>query len=218
MVSSLEPTPGAGARTVSVVGEARIRTEPDEAFVWITLTASHESPGPALTDVATRSSALAALLDELEVPSQNRSTTGVTVTEEFDYSGEGRRSLGHKAVASTSIRLADMDLIGSVLMRASTELDARIAGPSWRVSASNPAWLQAASQAAANAKNKAAAYAAGADARLGALLALSEPDDGYGPGVPQSARAAAAGSDIHIDAGEQEVAARIHATFELALD
>jgi uncharacterized protein YggE len=217
-VSGLQPTLGAGARTVSVVGEARIRTEPDEAVVWITLTASHESPGPALADVATRNSALAALLDELEVPSEDRSTTGVTVAEEFDYSSEGRRSLGHRAVASTSIRFADMELIGRVLMRASTELDARIAGPSWRVSASNPAWLEAASQAAVNAKNKAAAFAAGADATVGPLLTLSEPDNGYGPVMAQPARAAAAGSDIHIDAAEQEVVATIHATFELAQD
>ena len=36
------------APTVSVVGDAAIRTQPDEAFLSITLTAVHESPGPAL--------------------------------------------------------------------------------------------------------------------------------------------------------------------------
>ena len=40
------------APTVSVVGEAAIRTQPDEAFLSITLSAVHESPGPALADVA----------------------------------------------------------------------------------------------------------------------------------------------------------------------
>jgi uncharacterized protein YggE len=111
--------------------------------------------------------------------------------------------------------VADPELIGRVMMRSSGELDARIAGPSWRVSQKHPAWLEAASQAAANARTKAAAYAAGVDARLGPLLKLSEPDDGYG--VPQSARAAFGGADMPIDAGQQEVTASIHARFELDL-
>jgi uncharacterized protein len=217
-VSGLRPTVGAGGASVRVLGEARIRTEPDEAFIWITLTAVHESPGAALTDVASRNSALVALLDELEISSESRSTTGVTVGEEFDYTGDGRRSLGHRAVASMSVRLADMDLIGRVLMRASTELDARIAGPSWRVSPANPAWLRAASQASRNAKTKAEAYAAGVDARLGPLLSLSEPDDSHGYGIPMAARAAAGGPDMHIEPAEQEVVATIQATFELVPD
>jgi uncharacterized protein YggE len=109
----------------------------------------------------------------------------------------------------------DPELIGRVMMRSSGELDARIAGPSWRVSQKHPAWLEAASQAAANARTKAAAYAGGVDAHLGPLLKLSEPDDGYG--MPQAARAAFGGADMHVDAGQQEVTASIHATFELDL-
>jgi hypothetical protein len=44
--------------TVIVIGQAAIRTEPDEAIVWITLSATEPSPGPALTDVARRSDVL----------------------------------------------------------------------------------------------------------------------------------------------------------------
>jgi len=203
------------APTVSVVGEAAIRTEPDEAFLSITLTAVRASPGPALADVAKRSDSLATMLDELGISVDDRSTTGVTVTEEFDHTDQGRRSLGHRATATMSVRLADAELIGKVLMRSSGELNARVAGPSWRVSPKHPAWLEAASQAAANARTKAAAYAAGVDARLGPVLELSESEDGYG--VPQSARAAAFGGEMRVDAGQQEVTASIHATFQLDL-
>lgn len=203
------------APTVSVVGEAVIRTQPDEAFLSITLSAMHESPGPALADVAKRSESLATMLDELGISRDDRSTTGVNVAEEFDHTEQGRRSLGHRATATLSVRVDDPELIGRVMMRSSGELDARIAGPSWRVSQKHPAWLEAASQAAANARTKAAAYAAGVDARLGPLLKLSEPDDGYG--VPQAARAAFGGADMHVDAGQQEVTASIDATFELDL-
>jgi uncharacterized protein len=216
-VSTEERRGQAAVATVTVVGQAALRTEPDEAFVWITLSAVDEAPGPALADVAKRSEALGALLDELGIARRVRSTTGITVAEEFDHTSRGRRSLGHRAIASLSVRLTNMDVIGRVVMRASSELEARIAGPAWRVSPSNPAWLEVATDAAANAKAKAAAYAAGVDARLGRLMALSEPEHRLGRGMmqPMSARAAAAGPEMDVEAGEQQVSAAIEATFAL---
>ena len=209
-------TPGSSERqpTVTVLGEAAIRTEPDEAIVWITLSAVDASPGPALGDVAKRSDALVAMLDAFAIARRDRSTTGVSVTEEFDHTPDGRRSLGHRALASMSVRLADTEMIGRLMTRASDELDARIAGPSWRISTDNPVWLTAASQAAARAKAKAAAYAAGVDARLGALIALSEVEEGRGM-IRRSAARAGAGPDMQVEGGEQEVIATISATFAL---
>jgi uncharacterized protein YggE len=101
-------------------------------------------------------------------------------------------------------------------MRASLDLDARIAGPRWHVSASNPAWLQAAAQAAVNAREKAAAYAQGVDLRLGRLIRLSESEDGFVNRGHRMAFAAAAGQhDMPVESGEQGVAAAIWATFAL---
>ena len=60
---------------VSVVGTAVLRAEPDEAMVVVTLSALEDGPGPALEDVARRSEALVALLDELGIASSDRSTT-----------------------------------------------------------------------------------------------------------------------------------------------
>jgi uncharacterized protein len=207
-------TPGSSeARpTVTVIGEAAIRTEPDEAIVWITLSATEASPGPALADVANRGEALAQMLDELSIARADRSTTGVTVSEEFEHTNEGRRSLGHRAQASMLVRLADTETIGRLMMRASDELDARIAGPRWRISMSNPAWLEAATHAAERAKEKAAAYAAGVGARLGALVALSEPEHDF-PMITAAARHAGGGPDVHVEAGEHEVVAAVKATF-----
>lgn len=200
--------------TVVVVGSASVRIEPDEAFVFLTLTKTESAAGPALTDVAGRGDALAALLDELDVPTDDRSTTGITVNEEFDHTKDGRRPLGYRATTTLSVRLADMQLIGTIVMRCTEELDARIAGPSWRVSPDNPAWLDAASRAATNAQDKAAAYAAGLDLKLGALLALVEPTDGTARRFTPT-RARAAGSDLPIETAEQEVTATIQATFTL---
>jgi uncharacterized protein YggE len=84
------------------------------------------------------------------------------------------------------------------------------------VSPTNPAWLEAATRAAANAREKAAAYAAGVDATLGALTALAEPEDSVRH-VGFRALAASGGLDLPIDAGEQDVVASVEATFALKL-
>jgi uncharacterized protein len=200
---------------VSVIGEATLRAEPDEAMVLVTLSALAETPGPALEDVARRSGSLVTALDELSIPSSDRSTSGVSVREEFDHGRAGRRSLGHRATSTTAIRLTDLELIGRVVTRATTELDATVDGPRWQIAPDNPVRLEAARQAAAHGRRKAQAYAEGVGAGLGELVGLTEPG-----ALPMARRAsggrrAAAAHDMPIEPGEQEVTATIEVTFTL---
>jgi uncharacterized protein len=141
-----EPVPGGSTPTVTVRGEAVLRAEPDEAMLWITLTALEDDPGQALADVSRRSEALIALLDEVGVARAGRSTTGVTVYEEFDRTPSGRRSIGHRAAASISVRLTDPEPIGQLITKATTKLQARVDGPRWQIAAQNPVRLDALSR------------------------------------------------------------------------
>jgi uncharacterized protein YggE len=50
-------------------------------------------PGTALADVSARSTTLLTLLDEVGVGKADRSTTGITVSEEFDHTEEKGSSL-----------------------------------------------------------------------------------------------------------------------------
>ncbi len=211
-------TAGSGVATVTATGEAAIRAEPDEALLSITLSALEGAPGAALADVARRSDALVMLLDELGVAKSDRSTSGITVYEEFDHTQEGRRSLGHRAAAALSARLTDPELIGRLITRATEELQARIDGPSWQIAESNPVRLQAAREAAAQGQRKAQAYAEGVGARLGALLKLAEPEDGF-TGRARGGIALTASSEppMPIEPGEHEVRAAVEVTFELEL-
>lgn len=201
---------------VSVVGEAVLRAEPDEAMVLVTLTALEDRPGPALEDVARRSGSLIGLLDELSILPPDRSTTGVTVQEDFDHTHEGRRSLGHRASSTVAVRLTDVELIGRLVTRVTTELDARVDGPRWQIAPQNPIRLEAAREAAADGRRKAQAYAEGVGAQLGELIGLAEPE------AAQTLRrrsggwfAASAGHDMPVETGEQEVTATIEVTFAL---
>jgi uncharacterized protein YggE len=202
--------------TVTVWGEAVLRTEPDEAVLLLTLSALEESPGPAVADVTARSASLVELLDEFGVTKADRSTTGVTVEEEYDHTKSGRRLLGHRANAHMSIRLADPEQVGQLIARATDELSARVHGLRWLVSLDNPVRLEATRRAAADAERKARAYAEGVGAGLGPLIRLSE-SGGAEPVMGRVARTALSAGAMPVEAGEQAVTASIEATFALAL-
>jgi uncharacterized protein len=207
---------GAPARaTVTVRGQATVRTEPDAAILWITLSAFEESPGQALGDVAQRTEALGTLLDELGVREADRSTAGVSVAEEFDPPTRSNRGLGHRATARIAVHLADPEMIGRAISRASEDLRASIDGPHWFVTPANPARLEAARQAAADAQSKAEAYAAGLGVTLDGLMCLVEPDTADRPRGIRRVSAAAGSRDMPIDVEEYEVRATIDATFAL---
>jgi hypothetical protein len=210
-VDEADPAP-----TITVRGVGLIRAEPDEAMLWITLTALKDGPGEALADVSTRASALAALLDELDVAKADRSTSGITVAEEFDHTEQGRRSLGHRASSGMSVRLTDPDLIGRLVATATEDLGARIAGPRWLISLDNPVRLEAAREAAADARRKAEAYAKGVGATVGQLIRLSEPGE-RGAEMHFGRAARASIESIPVEPGEHDVAASIEATFALDL-
>jgi uncharacterized protein YggE len=207
--------------TVTVRGESVLRTEPDEALLWITLSALESDPGQALADVSRRSDALVVLLDEVGIAKRDRATTGVTIHEEFDHTPSGRRSLGHRAAASVSARFTDPEPIGQVISRATTELGARIDGPRWQIAARNPIHLEAAREAAADGRRKAQAFAEGVGAKVGRLIRLVEADTDYaGPRMRRArmgpmAVAASAGEPMPIEPGEHEVSAAIDVTFAL---
>jgi hypothetical protein len=203
--------------TVTVRGDAIIRAEPDEAMLWITLSALQDAPGPALSDVSARSNRLVALLDELAVAKADRSTTGITVYEDFDHTQSGRRSLGHRAISRVSVRLTDPDLIGRLIAETTEDLAARIDGPRWQIAPDNPVRLEAARQAAADGQRKAQAYAEGVGAKLGRLIRLTEPNDGHMMIRASSGLRPMSAEPMPVEPGEHEVAASIQATFALDL-
>jgi len=201
--------------TVTVLGCAVVRAEPDDAVLWITLSQLADAPGPSLADVSSRGRALVALLDELGVADTDRSTIGVTVHEEFDHTPSGRRSLGHRAVSRVAVRLADPELIGRLITRATESLSARIDGPRWLISPDNPARLRAARLAAADARRRAAAYAEGVGATLGPAIQLSESEQQMSIRAAGGLKPMAASESIPIDHGEHEGTATVRATFAL---
>jgi uncharacterized protein YggE len=203
--------------TITVLGTASVRAEPDEAVLWLRLIARNDSAGDAIADVARRGRQLTALLEAHEIPAPDRGMTGVHVNEEFDHTPQGRRSLGYAASASIVVRATDAELIGQLISRASAEAAAEVDGPHWSISDAHPARLEAARRAAGNARQRGEAYAQGLDATLGPLIHATEHAQSGAP-LHRAGKImpAAASGAMPVEAGELEVRAAIEATFALA--
>ena len=75
--------------TITVRGEGLVRADPDEVELQLEVHARDQTPEAAYAEAARRSQAIDALLNELGVRRDRRSTAGLTVREEVEYR-EGR--------------------------------------------------------------------------------------------------------------------------------
>jgi uncharacterized protein len=162
--------------TIRVRGHAVVPGEPDDAELALELAAVRPTPDEAYTDVAARSERLEALFGELGIAQEDRSTAGVAIRENREYDERGRpQHRGYVAASRTIVRLRDPALLARLMREAVTAVEARVAGPVWRLAPDNPARVEAYRAAALDARQKAEAYAAALGVRLGALLEALEP-------------------------------------------
>jgi uncharacterized protein len=208
----------AGA-TVTARGEAVAPTRPDEGIWTIEVSSLDASPDQALAAVGTQSKELEALLAELSVPTDKRSTTGVTVREEHDWEGGKQTHRGYRAQNVVTVRLADPTIAGRLIEGSIARAKASVRGPTWWIAPGNEARLEACRQAAAEAKRKAEAYADALGLHLGEVAEIREPAGG---GIeprplvgPIALRAAAPEPSLEVDPGELEVKAQVEVTFHL---
>jgi uncharacterized protein YggE len=207
--------------TVTARGEAVVPARPDEGIWIIELSVLDGAPDAALSEVATRSRSLEALLGDLGIPAEKRSTSGVTVREEYDYVDGKQTRRGFRAENTVTIRVADHTIAGRLIQEATSAAKANVRGPSWWIAPGNPARLDACRRAVESAQRKAEAYADALGRRLGPVLEIREPGAGIQPlpkggGMLAMRTMAAESAPIDVDPGELDVEASVEVTFQLA--
>jgi hypothetical protein len=93
------------AATITVTGRGVASAVPDEGIWTVELDALDQSADEALAAVAARTKELDAVLDELEIARERRSTIGVTVREEVEYEQGRRIHRGYRAQNIVTVRL-----------------------------------------------------------------------------------------------------------------
>ena len=205
--------------TVVVRGIGHASARPDRAVLVFELGHTAPTPQEALQEVATRTAALERVLRERGVSEADWTTTGVTVQATYDWRKDERVFLGHRAGNRVQVTTRDPGLVGRLFTDAVEVASARVGGPEWIVEPSNPAHLEACRLAAADARQRAEAYAAGLGLALGPVVLVDETPPDVPRPLPRAMMAKAAMADdsspIEVNAGDLEVTADVRVTFAL---
>jgi uncharacterized protein YggE len=200
--------------TITVFGYGEVSVPPDEARVDLSVRTVAATPGEALRNVAERARALVQLLDELEIPPEKRSTSGIWVDEVEPYA-EGGRDGGYQASERLNVALPT-ESVATLLDAATSRADAHVEGPRLVIAPDNPARNQALRVAAENAHARAESLASGLGMRLGSVVEAHEGGTaypttqtaGFGPLAPLPV-------EPPIEASRATVVAAISVTFEV---
>ncbi|HET6790330.1 MAG TPA: SIMPL domain-containing protein [Actinomycetota bacterium] len=168
--------------TIRIQGQGSAPAVPDGIRFRLTLSATRPRPDEALHDVTTRSERLDALLTELGISDDARSTSGLSIREQREWVTETtdgahrERSVhrGFEAQNSILVRIDDPAISGRLIQGAVEEADALVDGPWWHVAAENPGHLEACAEAARDARRRAEAYAEALGLRLGAVRSIKD--------------------------------------------
>ncbi len=158
-------------RTVSVVGTGRVTVPPDVAILTLGVETTDRALAAAQRENATRSTALRARLAEWGLPAREIQTAGYNVWQDHDHDGKPR---GYRVGNTVRLLVSDLARVGELLDAAIDAGANSIGGVAFGLRDEADALHRAREAAMADARTKAAHYAALAGATLGDVLGIAE--------------------------------------------
>jgi uncharacterized protein YggE len=208
-----------GRRTITVSGHGSVDVTPDIAHLEMGVQATAPASQEALDQVAAKSETLVESLKALGIAARDIQTSGLNLWPQYD--NDGQQITGYQGSVSVSITARDIDELGTVIDGVSALVgDNLTLGGIWFDYDDPESVLADARTAAiANARERAAQYAAAAGADVGEIVRISETVAG-GP-VPLEAEfsRASAGdvaADVAIEPGRQELSVDVSVVFEMS--
>jgi uncharacterized protein len=207
--------------SVVVCGSATASVQPDRAIVSLGL--SHLAPdaATALDTVASRSQQLDDALSGHGFERTAWVTDGVTVAEEWRYDNTAGNTLaGYRASSGVSVTVSDISLVSPLIRSAVAQCGATIRSLVWQAVDDNPRRADVLQSAAADARQRATAYAAALGLTLGQVELISElpiGGDGGGGQQPMVAMARSAkmsdGAELVVGDGQVQLSATVWVRF-----
>ena len=212
--------PDTNKETISSQGSSVITTDADEVSVYINIETLADSADVSSTENSKISDKVLFALYELGVSRADISTEQFSIYEQFDWTEEGRESLGFRTTNVLKAKTSDFMITGKIVDAATTN-GALINYINFELSDETEKELkkQALEEAAGDAKDKAEALVAGVGGKLGKIVSVSESGYSYRPfalyekGAGVMALEQAVSTDIVPK--ELEVTANVNVVFEL---
>lgn len=209
-----QPSP----RTVSVTGTGIVNARPDTAQISIGVVSESKTAGEALE---ANSAAMSRVIVELKgqnIDPKDIQTSSFSVNPRYQHFKDGQPSviIGYRVVNSATIVVHDLPKLGSILDLTVSQGSNQINGIQFSVDDVTELENEARKRAMENAKQKATLYATAGDTKIGQVLTISE-DAISRPPQPlyRSAAREVQASSVPVEAGEQEITARVHVMWEL---
>jgi uncharacterized protein YggE len=222
------PRPG----VIAMDGEGSVRVRPDAARLRVGVTSEGLSPTEVAQQNATRMNAVVdAIKKAAGEPALTSGvvevrTEAVTLTPVYAVdqpSPRGRPGVsGYRASNTVRVSVRDLEqrgpgFLASVMEQANKAGANEISGPEFLVHNDAKPRVEARVNAIDDARTKAETYARALNARLGRVLTVTEADRGPRP-MPMMARTEAHAAAPPIEAGTNEIAARVSVMWELKQD
>jgi uncharacterized protein YggE len=209
---ALVPTAAWADSQITIEGRGEVTAAPDTAFLNSGVTTQGNTAREALDANSAAMAELIKTLTEAGIERRDIQTSNFNVNPNYVYSDARDANgytlppkiVGYQVSNSVSVRVRDLEDLGTILDRAVTVGANTINGVNFAVADPSALYNDARRQAFADAKAKAELYAGLADAELGSIKAISEGQI-YSPPQPmmmrQSAMDSAAGA-VPVEAGE----------------
>lgn len=217
---------GAGmtnAPIVAVRGEASREVEPDLATFSVTVHARDRDRAATLSRLAARVEEVRAVLDGYAAAIEKRETSRMSVSAESKPSSE--KVIAYVGQATTSVVVADLEVVGEMMLRVADQDQVSVDGPYWSVRPGSPIYRAMREAAIGDAISRAREYAHALGARVTGLLELT--DNGMSGSAPvrlaalRWAPGRRAGRDepppeLDLDPQLQQIHAEVEARFEIS--
>lgn len=202
-------------RGIVVSGEATVRRVPDLAVVSLAVAVRDRRAGAARDEANRRASGILARLRELGLPEADVQAPSLAVQPTYEYGRGAPKVTGYEAARRMTIRVRDIDLLGTILDGLVDDGATRVHGTSMELADPEAASREALAAAVAVARSRAEALAAAAGLPLGAPIRIEEEAGGMQMPFRETAmlRVAAESAPTEVAIGEIEITARVRAWF-----
>ncbi len=206
-LAQTSPSPTPPGRTVTVQGSATIRSAPDEAVVTLGVQARADTAQQALQQNAAAMNAVMRAILADGVKQSDIATAYVNVYP--NYGNNGNDIVSYTAENQVNVTVHDLAKVGPVIDDAVAAGANLTSGIQFQLSDRNQGESQALTDAVANARSKAEALAAAADASLGPVVTIAEGSTPTYPPVPFAQAAGANGTPISPPTLETQVSVTV---------
>jgi hypothetical protein len=187
--TTVTTTSGPAPDTVTAVGTGTGSAAPDTAEFSLGVTFTAKDRLAAQDGASKTAAAIIAAIKAGGIAALDIQTTQVSLSQQFDPTG--RTVTGYQASQSVDVKTKLLDKVGAVIAAATTAGATDVSGPTFSLTDTNAARIDAIDKAMADAKARATAIAKAAGRALGRVISVTEADTN--PVVPLASSALTAG-------------------------